>query len=155
MVIQLHGFDPTPLSDGELVLQFVRCDDHPVHKVPTYYFRMTHKETGEELGVINLRCSSIPHIERYAGHIGFAVHEPHRGYRYAARSITLLIAVSKQLQFESIYITCDPENIASRRSLELAGAEFLEIVDVPANCIIHKTGHPLKCRYRLDLGASS
>ena len=155
MAIQLHGFEPTPLSDGELVLQFLRFDEHPVHRVPTYYFRMIHKETGEELGVINLRCSSIPHIERYAGHIGFAVHEPHRGHRYAARSITMLVAVSKQLKFESIYITCDPENIASRRSLELAGAEFLEIVDVPTDCVIHKMGYPLKCRYRIDLGAGS
>jgi tagatose 1,6-diphosphate aldolase len=116
---------------------------------------MIHNETGEELGVINLRCSSIPHIERYAGHIGFAVHEPHRGHRYAARSVTLLIAVSKQLKLESLYLTCDPENIASRRSVELAGAKFLEIVDVPADCVIHNTGHRRKCRYRIDLGAGS
>jgi tagatose 1,6-diphosphate aldolase len=112
---------------------------------------MTHKETGEELGVINLRCSSVPHIEQYAGHVGFAVHEPHRGHRYAARSIALLIAFSKQLKFESVYITCDPENVASRRSIELAGGEYLGIMDVPANCIIHKTGHPLKCRYRIEV----
>ena len=58
-------------------------------------------------------------------------------------------------EIETLYITCDPENVASRRSFELAGAEFLEIVDVPADCIIHKTGHPLKCRYRIDLGAGS
>ena len=135
MAIQLHGFDATPLSDGELVLEFVRFGDHPVHRVPTYYFRITHKETGEELGVINLRCSSVSHIEQYAGHVGFAVHEPHRGHRYAARSIALLIAFSKQLKFESVYITCDP-----RRSIGLAGGEYLGIVDVPANCIIHKNG---------------
>ena len=100
MAIQLYGIDPTPLSDGELVLQVLRFDEHPIHRVPTYFFRMIHKETGEELGIINLRCSSIPHIERYAGHIGFAVHEPHRGHRYAARSVALLSAVSKQLKLK-------------------------------------------------------
>jgi tagatose 1,6-diphosphate aldolase len=75
MAAESYIFESAPLIDGELVLQFLRFEDHPVHKVPTYYFRMIHAETGEELGGINLRCSSIPHIERYAGHIGFAVHE--------------------------------------------------------------------------------
>lgn len=147
--------EPKPLSDGELVLQFLRFDEHPVHRVPAYYFRMIHKQTGAELGEINLRCSSIPHIERYAGHIGFVVHEPHRGHRYASRSVALLITVAKQLKFESIWITCDPENTASRRSLESAGAQFVEIVDVPPDCVIHKTGHLRKCRYRIDLRSGS
>lgn len=155
MITDLQQFDPASVCDRELALQFLRFEDHPVHKAPTYYFRMIHAETGEELGGINLRCSSIPHIERYAGHIGFAVHEPHRGHRYAARSVALLISVAKRLKFESLWITCDPENIASRRSLEIAGAKFVEIVDVPADCVISKAGHPRKCRYRIDVGSCS
>jgi predicted acetyltransferase len=144
MVIDVQNFESTPLRDGELILEFVRFEDHPIHKVPTCYFRMVHGETGAELGAINLRCSSIPHIERYAGHIGFAVHEPHRGHRYAARSVALLIAVAKQLKFEGLWITCDPDNTASRRSLELAGATFIEEVNVPPDCIINKAGHRRK-----------
>jgi predicted acetyltransferase len=50
-----------------------------------------------------------------------------------------------------LWLTCDPDNLASRRSCELAGAKLVEIVDVPALCIIHRSGHPKKCRYRLDL----
>jgi predicted acetyltransferase len=56
------------------------------------------------------------------------------------------------LKFERLWITCDPENAASRRSLELAGAKFVEVVDVPEDCVIYKTGHARKCRYRIDLG---
>jgi hypothetical protein len=48
-------------------------------------------------------------------------------------------------------IICDPENAASNRTLELVDAEFVETVDVPSDCIIFKSGHPRKCRYRLDL----
>ena len=155
MAIDIQHFELMPLCDDELVLQFLRFEDHPVHKVPTCYFRMIHAETGEELGGINLRCSSIPHIERYAGHIGFSVHEQHRGHRYAARSVLLLLLVAKQLKFESIWITCDPENIASRLSLELAGAKLIEVVDVPADCVINRSGHPRKRRYRIDLGSAS
>ncbi|WP_321472291.1 GNAT family N-acetyltransferase [uncultured Paludibaculum sp.] len=139
------------LEDGELRLEFVKFAPHPVHKVPTYFFRMVHVQTGEELGGINLRAGSTAHIELYAGHIGYSVYPAYRGHRYAARSVRLLAPIARQLQFEVLWITCDPENAGSRRSAELAGAEFVEIVDVPENCIIHRSGHRRKCRYRLDL----
>ena len=151
MAIEAESYQPAALSDGDLVLQFLRFDEHPVHKAPTYYFRMIHSETGKELGVINLRCGSTPHLERYAGQIGFAVHSVHRGNRYASRSVALLIPVARRLNFQSLWITCDPENVASRRSLERAGAELVEIVEVPEDCTIRQAGHPRKCRYRIDL----
>lgn len=137
--------------DRDLQLRFLRCAQHPIHQVATYFFGMVHAQTGEELGKINLRVSSIPYIERYAGHVGFSVGEAHRGHRYAARSVALLVPIAKELGFAGLWITCDPENAASRRTLELMGAEFIETVDVPSDCVIFQTGHSRKCRYRLDL----
>jgi predicted acetyltransferase len=139
------------LQDGELLLQFVSLGPHPTNKVPTYYFLMIHADSGDELGNINLRNGSNSHIELYAGHIGFGVLPAYRGHRYAARSVKLLMPLARQLELDPLWITCDPENIASRRSCELAGAKLVEIVDVPVTCIIHRSGHPRKCRYRLDL----
>jgi tagatose 1,6-diphosphate aldolase len=112
---------------------------------------MVHATTAEELGAIRLRAGWTRHIELYAGHIGYAVHEVHRGHRYASRSVRLLMPLARGLGLDPLWITCDPENAASRRSLELAGARFVEIVNVPEDCIIYKSGHPQKCRYRLAL----
>jgi len=145
------SLNPEDRSDGDLQLQFLRFAQHPVHRVATYFFRMVHAQTGEELGNISLRVSSTPHVERYAGHVGFSVHEAHRGHRYAARSVALLAPIAKELGFASLWITCDPDNAASRRTLELVGAEYIETVDVPSDCIIFQSGHPRKRRYRLDL----
>ena len=139
------------LEDGDLRLEFVGFAPHPVHKVPAYRFRMLNSQTGEELGNINLRVGSTRHIQLYAGHIGYSVHPPHRGHRYAARSVRLLMSLARQLQFEALWITCDPENKSSRRSAERAGATLVEIVDVPPECIIYQSGHKRKCRYRLDV----
>lgn len=62
----------------------------------------------------------------------------------------LLLPLARRLGIDPLWITCDPENMASRRSLEIAGAEFVEIVDVPESCGIRKFGGKLrKCRYRL------
>ncbi len=145
--------DPGPLEDGELRLDLEAFALHAIHKVPTYHFRMVHAVTGDELGMIRLRVGYTEELGRYAGHIGYAVHEPHRGHRYAARSVRLLAPLAKRVGIDPVWITCDPENIASRRTLELAGAEFVEIVDVPEDHIIHQSGHPRKCRYRLDVSA--
>lgn len=142
------------LIDDDLVLELVNFAPHPIHRVPTYYFRMLHLSSGDELGAINLRAGATPHVELYAGQVGYTVHPAHRGHRYAARSLMLLIPVAGKLGINPLWITCDPDNIGSRRSCELAGAQFVEIIDVPENCVIHRSGHRQKCRYRLDTGGS-
>jgi predicted acetyltransferase len=139
------------LRDEELRLELIVFAPHRVHRVPTYHFQMLHADTAEVLGLINLRVADTAHIKRYAGHIGYAVHMAHRGHSYASRALLLLLPLARRLGLDPLWITCDPENLASRRSMERAGAELVEIVDVPADCVIHQSGHPRKCRYRLDL----
>jgi predicted acetyltransferase len=103
------------------------------------------------VGEINLRLRSTAHIELYAGHIGYNIDPAHRGHHYAARAVRLLIPLAREHGINPLWLTCDPDNLASRRSCERAGAQFVDIVDVPATCIIHRSGHAKKCRYRLDL----
>lgn len=141
--------DPGDLRDGDLRLEFADYAVHPWNKVPTYYFRILNAASGEESGHINLRVGSTTHVQRYGGHIGFDVSPEHRGHHFAARAVRLLIPLARQLGLNPLWITCDPENAASRRTLELAGAHFVEIVDVPSDCCIFQSGHPRKCRYRL------
>ena len=137
------------LQDKELVLELIELGTHPIHKVPTYFFCMRHSVSGEEMGRINLRVASSAHIERYAGHVGYSVEEAYRGNRYASRALRLLMQLARRLDVSELWITCDPENVASRRTCELAGAVLVEIVDVPENCIIHRSGHTRKCRFLL------
>ena len=138
------------LRHGDLELRLADYSVHAYHRVPTYFFRMISVERDVELGTINLRIGSTPHLERYAGHVGYGVHPAHRGHHYAARSVTLLLPVARGLGIDPLWITCDPENLASRRSLEIAGAQMMEIVEVPEDCGIRKYGGKVrKCRYRL------
>jgi predicted acetyltransferase len=143
---------PGEPSDTEFKLQLNRFELHPAHHVPTYQFDMVHLSTNKVLGNIRLSIGSTPHIEHYAGHIGYGVLPQHRGHHYAARAVRLLIPLAQQLSLNPLWITCDPENISSRRTLELAGAQLIEIIDVPSDCIIYQRGHLRKCRYRLFPG---
>jgi tagatose 1,6-diphosphate aldolase len=138
------------LRHGDLELRLSDYSVHSFHRAPTYFFRMFSESSAQELGNINLRVGSTPHLEHYAGHVGYGVHPWHRGHHYAARSLVLLLPLARRVGIDPLWITCDPENAASRRTLEIAGAEFVEIVDVPEDCGIRKYGGKLrKCRYRL------
>ena len=138
------------LRHGDLELRLSDYSVHSFHRVPTYSFRMLSNYSEQEFGTVNLRIGSTQHIEQYAGHIGYGVYPAHRGHHYAARSVLLLLPLARKLGIDPVWITCDPENLASRRSLEIAGAEFIEIVEVPPDCGIRRFGGKLrKCRYRL------
>lgn len=146
----MGAIDSFLLRDGDLELCLAEHSIHTFHRVPTYFFRMMSTADVEELGTINLRVGSTLHLQRYAGHVGYGVHIQHRGHHYAARSLMLLLPLARRHQLDPLWITCDPENAASRRTLEIAGAEFIEIVDVPPDCGINRYGGKLrKCRYRL------
>jgi predicted acetyltransferase len=110
------------LQDKELVLKAIKVALHPAHKVPTYFFKMVRVDSREEIGRIDLRVGSSSHIELYAGHVGYRVDPAHRGHRYASRALRLLIPVASETRLDPLWITCDPENIGSRRC-ELAGGE--------------------------------
>ena len=133
--------------EGELTLCLTSLEPHPMHGVPTCHFAMVHAESNELLGHINLRTTSGFELFVYSGHIGYEVEEKHRGRRYAARSVRLLFPLAKRLGLDPLWITCDPENAASRRTCELAGGRLVEIVDVPDGQVQRK------CRYRFDLSS--
>jgi len=145
-------YDPGWLVDGDLELILVdKYPPDPVKKhVPVYKFKMAHVGRDNSIGRIDLRVGHTEHIVRYAGHIGYRVYPEQRGHRYAARACRLLLPLARRHCLNPVWITCDPDNIASRRTCEIAGAEFVEIVDLPVDSDMYRRGERRKCRYRLD-----
>jgi tagatose 1,6-diphosphate aldolase len=112
---------------------------------------MTHVGQDEAIGSIELRIGNTERILMYLGHIGYGVSPPHRGHRYAARACRLLLPLARSHGFESLWITCNPDNLASRRTCEILGAKLVEIVELPRDTSIYAGFERQKCRYRLDL----
>ncbi|MBI2423448.1 MAG: GNAT family N-acetyltransferase [Candidatus Hydrogenedentes bacterium] len=142
-----------PLVDGELTLH-LKCADWEISdriRVPVYRFIMFQEGIEEEAGHINLRLGNTDTILRYQGHIGYAVRPPFRGRRFAARSCRLVLPIFQEHGFTTVWATCNPENVASLCSLELAGAVFVEEVDIPQSYPAYWQGEQAKLRYRFDL----
>lgn len=142
--------DPGMLRDGDLEL--VLAEKHPAEPergyVPWYGFEM--RCGGRRAGHLNLR---IGHTESlyYAGHIGYAVEPEFRGNHFAERSCRLVLPLVRAHGLAQLAITCNPENAASRRTIERLGARLEAIVDLPEHNEMYKEGDRRKCHYVLDL----
>jgi tagatose 1,6-diphosphate aldolase len=55
--------------------------------------------------------------------------------------------VAQAHEMEKLIITCNPDNIASRKTCEYVGANLLEIVDVPEYNDMYQRGEKEKCIY--------
>jgi predicted acetyltransferase len=118
------------------------------------YFEMRKSAGTTKIGTIRLRIdSTVKH--RLPGHIGFDVKPQFRGHHYAARSCRLLLPLARAHGLVSVWITCDPKNVASKRTCELAGGKYIDTVRIPkGNEMYSKTDRFVR-RYRIDLRKES
>jgi predicted acetyltransferase len=140
--------------DGELELVLTeRSPGDPAKGLaPAYQFKMVLAGRDEEIGSIRLRVGNSEELVLYAGHIGYGVRPEYRGHRYAARACRLLLPLARDHGLNPVWITCNPDNLASRRTCELAGATLVDVVDLPEDSDMYQRGERQKRRYRLDLG---
>lgn len=95
---------------------------------PYYIYSMIQDH--QEVGKITLREGSIE--ERYFdGHIGYSVDKVYQGHGYAYQACLLLLKEAKEKGFCKLIITCDPNNIASKKTIHKLGAKYLETQDIP------------------------
>lgn len=139
---------PETLSSGEVTLRFVRImpGDPSRGFVPGYHFRIVTPD-GSDAGHINFRVGDTEHVRLAAGHIGFEVHELFRGHGYALAACRALAPFVRSVS-GSVTVTCDPDNAASRRTIERLGATFVDEVDVPPGDPHYERGSRRKLRYR-------
>lgn len=145
--------EPGKLIDGDLELVLTEKVPAKSEKkyAPMYEFKMRHTTTGTEIGYFRFRVGDANTILYYPAHIGYEVKEEFRGRRYATRSIRLILLFAKAHGLDKLWIGCQPGNIASRRTCELAGAQLHEIVDIPKEHEMYKEGTRQSCRYWIDL----
>ncbi|HKO94742.1 MAG TPA: GNAT family N-acetyltransferase [Polyangiaceae bacterium] len=142
--------DPGELVDGDmrLVAESLYPGDATAGWAPAYRFAIT--VGGQNAGDIELRLGTSDFIRQFAGNVGYNVERPHQGRRLAARALRLLLPLAQRHGFTCIWATVDPDNWASRRSCELAGATMVEVVDLPQDCDMYREGYRQRCRYRLE-----
>ena len=147
--------DPGELRDGDMLLALAATvpADPARNWVPCYVFHILVAETRRRAGEIEVRIGNTEHMRLYGGHVAYGVRPEFRGRHFAGRAPRLVMPLARRHELTELWITCNPENIGSRRTCEFAGAELIEIVDLPPHVDMYREGERRKCRYRLDLSA--
>ena len=146
-------FEPPPMVDGELsVVLAARVPGNPEKDwVPAYQFELRVAGHEASVGHVNLRVGDTRHVVMHAGHVGYGVDPEWRGRRFAARATRMVVAFAHSIGMRTVWITSNPDNPASLRTLEILGAERVEEVDVPPGTEMYERGERRKVRFRIDV----
>ncbi len=147
-----HFLKPPKMRDGDLRLVLVKtyAGDAKRNIVSWYHFEMRRVGTEEIIGQANLRVGP-ERLLCYFSHIGYVVDPQFRGNHYAARSVRLLLPFAAVTGSKVVWITCKPDNMASRRTCELAGLKYVDTIRVPKEHPMYAEGFQYLRRYRTSL----
>lgn len=126
-----HLFRRAEYTDG--VIDLV-----PVHEAPPErelgfgherVWRITEHGKRKEIGRISYRDGESLGVYYY-GHIGYHIDAPWRGHHYARLACELIKDEIRRGGKSSVVITCDPDNIPSRKTCEELGCVWESRVKV-------------------------
>jgi len=136
------------LKDGEIKLILEEKIPENIAKkyVPAYKFAILLEKSNNKIGFIDIRIGYNQGLY-YGGHIGYTVYEHFRGHHYAMKACKLIKKVAFDHNMKKLYITCNPDNMASRKTCEKLGLSLLEIANLPKDNDMYIEGERQKCIY--------
>lgn len=123
-------------------------------RVPSYHFWMKVDHPGVPVriaGGIGLRVGDTDDLRFFVGNIGYNVFPPARGHHYAERACRLLFPLARFHRMKTLWITANPDNAASLRTLHRLGGTLVDTVDIPRGHELRSQGDTQKCRFRFEL----
>jgi len=142
----LKGFEEIRGNEFRLILQEKLPEDRVRGWVPSYRYDIVSLMGTELIGSIDVRIGDNENIF-YAGHIGYRIHEPYRGRHYAEKACRLIIRVARAHNMKEVVITCNPDNLASKKTIQNLGAVYVGLVEIPPRNELYHYGDRYKLRF--------
>lgn len=126
-----HDFDKYL---NELEIKFDTDD-----KVSDSVFFLLYKDENKFIGASNIRHKLNEYLLNYGGHIGDGIRPTYRNKGYGNKLVYLSLQEAKKLNINKVLMTCNKNNIASRKTIVKNGGIFEnEIVEPSSNKIIQR-----------------
>lgn len=140
------------LTDGEIDMVKVAEIKEATHKdVPSVMYEIRLHGKKQAIGRCDLRMGMNEELY-YAGQIGYSIQSEYRGHHYAYKACLLLFDLAKnRYKMKELLITCNPDNLASYKTLISLNGVLKEIVDVPSHHYLYQYGDFKKCIFVFDL----
>lgn len=84
------------------------------------------------VGILQIRHALNEHLLHEGGHIGYSVGSRFRRQGYATEMLRLALQKCTTLGLRQVLITCDDDNVGSRKVIEANGGVLENIVDTAA-----------------------
>ncbi|MDO5109101.1 MAG: GNAT family N-acetyltransferase [Erysipelotrichaceae bacterium] len=150
----LSRFLHKTVIEGEVLdlrLDQVRRPDASNLYVGSEIFCICLHGTNVKIGECDLRLGMNEELY-YAGNIGYRIYERYRGHGYAYESAVMLMNYARdRYGMKELILTCSPDNIPSRKTLEKLGGELIATVPVPHWHWLYRRGETVKNIYRWQL----
>ncbi len=96
----------------------------PPGRVACTYFWIVEAGRDEVVGFLAVRHELNDFLLEQGGHVGYSVRPSARGRGHASRALRLGLAHAAGLGLQRVLLTCDPDNLASQRTIERAGGAY-------------------------------
>ena len=150
MAMNRMAMPPEEWSEGGVTL---RLGDHIAAQAPTHVPTLSYMihVAAHIVGEVRIRLGDSADLDRHFGHIGYEVYPAFRGRGHATIACRLALGVMRDLGYRDVWITCNPDNLASRRVCDKIGARYVETIDIPVDHVMYEHGILQKRRYRVTL----
>ncbi len=108
--------------------QRIHPENIEVYRVPETIFWLV--DDGKFIGRLELRHKLNDHLLEVGGHIGYSIRPSRRREGYGTTILDLALQKACEFGMERVLLTCDPDNVASRKIIEKNGGEFENRVDL-------------------------
>ena len=103
----------------------------PSDRVPSSLYLAIRESDDTLVGMIDIRHHiNHPILSTWGGHIGYSVLSSQRGKGYAKEMLRLSLHICKHLGIDKILITCDENNLASRKTILANGGIYEQSISV-------------------------
>lgn len=156
MINIFDAFNQSKTIEGDVVdlkVRYETTEETSTDGIPTIYYAILLHSTKQRVGTIDLRLKMNEDMYYY-GHIGYGINPKFRGNHYSYEACKMVLKEAKQTYgLNEVYITCNPDNIASYKTLQKLNGELVEVVQVPKGHELYRRGDKMKCifRYKIEI----
>jgi predicted acetyltransferase len=127
-----------PLDDPEAYIRRIKQYQHvaglPIGLVPASVFWLV--DSGEFIGHVSVRHCLNAALERRGGHIGYAIRPSKQRHGYGSEILKRVLPHVRALGIQKALVTCDKDNVVSRKIIEKNGGVLADEIDVNGKVVL-------------------